>query len=78
VMIAMAMACDPDLLIADEPTTGLDVTVQAEILLLLLGFQQDRGLTLLFITHNVGVVGNPRDGHTRKLLGAVPRMGLGM
>ncbi len=56
VMIAMAMVCEPDLLIADEPTTALDVTVQAEILRLMQELQQRRGMGILFITHDFGVV----------------------
>ena len=56
VMIAMALACNPKLLIADEPTTALDVTIQAQILDLLLSLQRDRGMALILITHNMGVV----------------------
>ena len=56
VMIAMAIACNPRLLIADEPTTALDVTIQAQILDLLRGLQQKRGMALVLITHNMGVV----------------------
>ncbi|APS23403.1 ABC transporter [Streptomyces sp. Tue 6075] len=56
VLIAGAMSCDPELLIADEPTTALDVLVQAEILNLLRRLQQDRGLGVLLVTHNLGVV----------------------
>jgi len=56
VMIAMAMACEPDLLIADEPTTALDVTVQAEILRLMQELQQRKSMSILFITHDFGVV----------------------
>ncbi|TVQ72322.1 MAG: ABC transporter ATP-binding protein [Chromatiaceae bacterium] len=56
VMIAMAMACEPDLLIADEPTTALDVTVQAEILRLMRELQERNGMSILFITHDFGVV----------------------
>ncbi len=56
VMIAMALACRPTLLIADEPTTALDVTVQAEILRLMQQLQRDTGMSILFITHDFGVV----------------------
>lgn len=61
VMIAMAIACEPGLLIADEPTTALDVTVQAQILELLRALQRRRGLALLFITHDLGVVAEIAD-----------------
>ncbi|MEY4662526.1 MAG: hypothetical protein RLZZ239_999 [Pseudomonadota bacterium] len=56
VMIAMAMVCEPLVLIADEPTTALDVTIQAQILSLMSRLQQDTGMSMLFITHNLGVV----------------------
>ena len=55
-MIAMALANEPDLLIADEPTTALDVTIQAQILDLLRGLQAERGMALALVTHNMGVV----------------------
>ncbi len=61
VMIAMALACEPDLLIADEPTTALDVTIQAQVLALLKQIRQDRGLSILFITHDMGVVAEMAD-----------------
>ncbi|HFQ15671.1 MAG TPA: ABC transporter ATP-binding protein [Rhodobacteraceae bacterium] len=56
VMIAMAIACNPRLLIADEPTTALDVTIQAQILDLLVSLQQERNMALVLITHDMGVV----------------------
>jgi microcin C transport system ATP-binding protein len=56
VMIAMALANNPDLLIADEPTTALDVTIQAQILTLLADLQRQRGMGMLFITHNLGIL----------------------
>ena len=55
-MIAMALANEPDLLIADEPTTALDVTVQAQILKLLKDIQKRLGMAMLFITHDLGIV----------------------
>jgi dipeptide transport system ATP-binding protein len=56
VMIAMAIACNPRLLIADEPTTALDVTIQFQILELLLSLQQERGMAMILITHDLGLV----------------------
>jgi oligopeptide/dipeptide ABC transporter ATP-binding protein len=61
VMIAMALSCNPALLIADEPTTALDVTIQAQILDLMRKLQTDIGMSILFITHNLGVVAEMAD-----------------
>ena len=62
-MIAMALANEPDLLIADEPTTALDVTIQAQILKLLRDLQARFGMALLLITHDLG--DRPEDGRSR-------------
>ncbi|MEJ1159455.1 ABC transporter ATP-binding protein [Prosthecomicrobium sp. N25] len=100
VMIAMALACRPRLLIADEPTTALDVTIQAQILDLIRDLQAEEGMGVLFVTHDMGVVAEiadrvlvmwkgrkvedgpvadifaaPREGYTKALLAAVPRLG---
>ena len=56
VMIAMALSCDPELLIADEPTTALDVTIQAQIIDLLKELKNRLGMAIIFITHDLGVV----------------------
>ncbi|MFZ4721970.1 MAG: ABC transporter ATP-binding protein [Phycisphaerales bacterium] len=61
VMIAMALACQPRVLLADEPTTALDVTIQAQILDLLRQLQRDRGMGIMLITHNLGVVAENAD-----------------
>jgi peptide/nickel transport system ATP-binding protein len=61
VVIAMALACDPDLLVADEPTTALDVTIQAQVLRLLEDLQDERGMAMLFVTHDLGVVAEIAD-----------------
>ena len=56
VMIAIALACDPELLIADEPTTALDVTIQAQILQLMKDLKKDRDMSIIMITHDLGIV----------------------
>ena len=61
IMIAIAMACEPKLLIADEPTTALDVTIQAQVLELMNKLQKDKGTSILFITHDLGVVSKVAD-----------------
>lgn len=61
IMIAMAIACEPDVLIADEPTTALDVTIQKQILELLASLQKKYGMSVLFITHDLGVIGDIAD-----------------
>jgi len=61
VMIAMALACNPDLIIADEPTTALDVTIQAQIIDLFSSLQEKRSMSVLYITHDLGVVANIAD-----------------
>jgi peptide/nickel transport system ATP-binding protein len=60
-MIAMALSCNPSLLIADEPTTALDVTTEAQILELMKGLQQEFGMAIMFITHNLGVIAEMAD-----------------
>ena len=61
VVIAIALACDPDLLICDEPTTALDVTIQAKILELIKKIQEERGISVIYITHDLGVVAKVAD-----------------
>ncbi len=76
VMIAIAMACRPDLLIADEPTTALDVSVQAQILDLMLQLQNDYGTALMFISHNFGVISEMADRVMVMYAGKVVEQGL--
>ncbi len=74
-MIAMALGCKPDILIADEPTTALDVTTQAEILRLLRGLQESRRMAMMFITHDMGVVAEIADQVVVMLHGNVVESG---
>ncbi len=74
-MIAVALSCDPRLLIADEPTTALDVTTQAQILDLLRDLQQQRGMAIMLITHNLGVVAEMCDDVVVMYLGRVVEEG---
>ena len=74
-MIAVALSCDPRLLIADEPTTALDVTTQAQILDLLRKLQQDLGMAIMLITHNLGVVAEMADDVVVMYLGRVVEQG---
>ena len=74
-MIATALACDPKLLIADEPTTALDVTTQAQILDLLRGLQEQNGMAIMLITHNLGVVAEMADHVVVMYLGRVVEEG---
>jgi|TARA_B100001964_G_scaffold245516_1_gene333034 peptide/nickel transport system ATP-binding protein len=70
-MISMALACGPRLLIADEPTTALDVTIEAQILSLIRDIQDEYGMSLLFITHDLGVIGEMADSVMVMYLGKV-------
>jgi peptide/nickel transport system ATP-binding protein len=74
-MIAMALACNPSLLIADEPTTALDVTTQAQILDLMRELQQELGMAIIFITHDLGVVAEMADTVAVMYLGLVVERG---
>jgi oligopeptide/dipeptide ABC transporter ATP-binding protein len=75
VMIALALSCNPSLLIADEPTTALDVTIQAQILMLLEKLQAETGTSILFITHNLGVVAEIADRVAVMYSGSVVEQG---
>ncbi|MGM9974726.1 MAG: ABC transporter ATP-binding protein [Clostridiaceae bacterium] len=74
VMIAMALACKPDMLIADEPTTALDVTIQAQILKLMNDLQREKGTSILFITHDLGVINQMADDVAVMYCGQVVEM----
>ena len=74
-MIAMALACDPRILIADEPTTALDVTTQAQVLDLLRELQHDRGLSVILITHDMGVIAEMADDVAVMYLGRIVERG---
>jgi peptide/nickel transport system ATP-binding protein len=74
VMIAMALACKPDLLIADEPTTALDVTIQAQILKLMNDLKKEKGTSILFITHDLGVINQMADDVAVMYCGEVVEM----
>ncbi|WP_207747492.1 ABC transporter ATP-binding protein [Pelagibacterium limicola] len=74
-MIALALSCDPSLLIADEPTTALDVTTEAQILELLKSLQEEMGMAIIFITHNFGVVADIADRVAVMYLGRVVETG---
>jgi peptide/nickel transport system ATP-binding protein len=75
VMIAMMLMCGPRLIIADEPTTALDVTIQAQILQLLAGLQRELGITMIFITHDLGVVSRIADKVAVMYAGQIVEMG---
>src|SRR5207249_2746581 len=75
VMIAMALACNPSLIIADEPTTALDVMVQAQVLKLLRSLQHDLGLAMLFITHDLSVLVEVSDRLASMYAGRVVEQG---
>ena len=75
VMIAMALACKPRILIADEPTTALDVTIQAQILRLIKSLQRDFKFTIVFITHDLGVVANIADRVAVLYAGQIAELG---
>src|SRR5690606_17747680 len=70
-MIAMALSCEPSLLIADEPTTALDVTVQAQVLKLMRDLQAEFGMSILYITHDLGVIARMVDEVAVMYLGRI-------
>ena len=74
-MIAMALSCNPALLIADEPTTALDVTIQAQVLELMNGLQREFKAAILFITHDLGVIAGMADDVAVMYLGKVVEIG---
>ena len=77
VMIAMALACQPKILIADEPTTALDVTIQAQILRLMNNLKKEKGTAILFITHDLGVINQMADDVAVMYCGQVVEMSPG-
>jgi oligopeptide/dipeptide ABC transporter ATP-binding protein len=74
-MVAMALCCNPSLLIADEPTTALDVTIQAQVLELMTGLRSSFGTSMMFITHDLGVVANIADDVAVMYLGKIVEQG---
>ncbi|MGH6814576.1 MAG: ABC transporter ATP-binding protein, partial [Hyphomicrobiaceae bacterium] len=74
-MIAMALACDPRILIADEPTTALDVTTQAQVLDLMRSLRRERGLSMILITHDMGVIAEMADDVAVMYLGRIVERG---
>ena len=74
-MIAMALSCRPSLLVADEPTTALDVTVQAQVMELMIGLQEEFGMAMLYITHDLGVIAELADRIAVMYLGKIVEFG---
>ncbi len=75
IMIAMALACNPSCLVADEPTSQLDVTIQAQILMLLKKIQKEHGISMVFITHDLGIVGQMADRVAVMYAGEIVELG---